>query len=191
MHRLTLLESHSKEYEQSRVNNLLKALEEKALITLLVEPCSYCNLKCTFCDLHSGRLTNAGQFKGKMTQEIYDLLIAQLSGIGFRLKQLQFHGNGEPLMHERLVDFVQTAKNKDVAESIRITTNGAYLTLNKLRALIKAGADDIRISIDAVGGDYDKLKGGSYSRLKLNVIAAIKEFAVNPECRLYLKYALS
>jgi pyruvate-formate lyase-activating enzyme len=175
---------------KSRLDSLMLALREKRLLTLVVEPSSYCNLSCKFCDLHSGRMKDVGPFKGFMEFDLWSRAVDQMRSLNYRLKQLQFHGNGEPLMHKMFPEFIRLAVKSDIAESIRVTTNGTLLTLQILEKIVDAGADEIRVSVDAGNRAlWRKLKGKSlFEKLERNILNAIEYVSGRPEVSLVLKY---
>ena len=174
----------------SRLSSLLRALKERRLLTLIVKPSANCNLSCKFCDLHSGRIESVGKYKGLMKIDTWRTLMGQLVRLGYKLKQLQIHGNGEPLLHRQISDFIRIAKKSDIAESIRITTNGTLLSATKLDEIIKAGVDEIRVSVDA--GDskiWSMFKGKQlYDRLEKNVTHALEVVSKKTGIKLVLKY---
>jgi len=63
---------------------------------------------------------------------------------------LQFVGlsGGEPLLHpEKVIDFFQTARTLFPGAYMRLYTNGDFVDSSILRALSKAGLNEIRFSI--------------------------------------------
>lgn len=190
-HQVTIQEAKDPANAASRLETLLAALKEKHLLTLIVEPTSQCNLTCSFCDLHSGRIPDVESYKGQMTLDIWRTLMQQLNSLGYKLKQLQIHGNGEPLMNKKIAEFISIAKQMEVAESIRVTTNGTLLTPATLERIIQAGIDEIRVSVDAGNAElWEKFKGKSlYKNLEQNLYHAIDYMTFHPEVKLNLKYS--
>jgi len=189
-HKTTLQEAKDPSKTNERLNSLIAALTAKRLLTLLVEPTSKCNLACSFCDMHSGRIPNVDQYKGHMTMPTWEKLVDQIESLGYQLKQLQLHGNGEPLLNKQTPKFIEIARRRNIAESIRVTTNGTLLSTSILEKLIEAGADEIRISVDAGDAEtWEKFKGKKlFNNLQENVINAIEYVAKQPNVRLVLKY---
>jgi len=146
--------------EKSRADGVCSAVKNNVLYTVIVEPSSKCNLSCTFCDLHSGRIDGTDALKGQMTEQTFYRIVDQLAELPFVLKELQYHGNGEPLMNKNLPDFVRYAKARGVAKKHRLTTNGTMLTPKNLQKIIDAGIDEIHVSLDAADrSSYAELKG--------------------------------
>jgi organic radical activating enzyme len=189
-HETMLQEAKDPSKANDRLNSLMSALAAKHLLTLVVEPTSKCNLACSFCDLHSGRIADVDHYKGHMTISTWENLVSQLEISGYKLKQLQLHGNGEPLLNKLTPRFIEIARRKNIAESIRVTTNGTLLTPSILEKIVEAGADEIRVSVDAGdAGTWEKFKGKKlFKNLQKNVTNAIEYVAKRPNIKLVLKY---
>jgi sulfatase maturation enzyme AslB (radical SAM superfamily) len=80
---------------EARAKGACNAVKNNVLYTLIVEPSSKCNLACTFCDLHSGRIDGTDALKGQMTELTFFRIVDQLAELPFVLKELQYHGNEE------------------------------------------------------------------------------------------------
>lgn len=177
---------------EQRAKGLCSAVKNNVIYTMVVEPSSKCNLACTFCDLHSGRIEGTDALKGQMTEDTFFRIVEQLARLPFALKELQYHGNGEPLMNKKLPDFVRYAKLRGVANKHRLTTNGTMLTPKNLESVIDAGIDEIHVSLDvAEQGAYKELKGCDlYSKVEANLDHAIAYLEQRPGTQLYIKYAI-
>lgn len=66
------------------------------------------------------------------------------------LKSLIFAGHGEPLLHPRIAEMVSYAKERQVADRVEIVTNASLLTHEMSDALIAAGLDRLRISVQGL-----------------------------------------
>lgn len=177
---------------KNRKASLLEALQQKRLLTLVVEPSSVCDLSCRFCDLHSGRYRDVKQYKGKMTLAVWKMLMSQIGVLGYKLEQLQIHGNGEPLLNKDIVKMVACAK--PIAKKIRLTTNGVKLTPTMTRKLVEAGVDEIWISLD-IADDllYNEFKGkDKYDTVRHNICMAVAFMEMQSEnASLIIKYPIS
>jgi len=80
--------------------------------------------------------------------ETYRKIIDEAAGYP-QLIMLNLHKDGEPLMHRKLPDMVRYAKEKNVAETIHLNTNGTLLDRPVAERLLAAGIDDITVSVDA------------------------------------------
>jgi wyosine [tRNA(Phe)-imidazoG37] synthetase (radical SAM superfamily) len=178
--------------EKSRADGVCSAVKNNVLYTVIVEPSSKCNLSCTFCDLHSGRIDGTDALKGQMTEQTFYRIVDQLAELPFVLKELQYHGNGEPLMNKNLPDFVRYAKARGVAKKHRLTTNGTMLTPKNLQKIIDAGIDEIHVSLDAADRSlYAELKGCDlHDKVDANLEFAISYLHERNGCSLFIKYAI-
>ena len=177
---------------EARAKGACNAVKNNVLYTLIVEPSSKCNLACTFCDLHSGRIDGTDALKGQMTELTFSRIVDQLAELPFVLKELQYHGNGEPLMNKNLPAFVQYAKSRGVAKKHRLTTNGTMLTPKNLENIIDAGIDEIHVSLDVSDrSGYAELKGCDlYDKVDANLDYAIAYLEQSSGCSLFIKYAI-
>ena len=117
--------------------------------SVLLSPIDFCNLKCVFCPFH-GAVRGDNRSPATMTFDLFKTTIDQLSEFPNKLRTLIFCGRGEPTLHNSLPDMICYAKEKNVAEQIRLTTNGFNLSPELNRKLIDSGLDYIRISVPAL-----------------------------------------
>ena len=76
----------------------------------------------------------------------------------------------EPLLHPKLVDFIELCRKQGVPK-VHLTTNGQLLNQDYAKKLLKAGLTSIDISIDAANPDtYLAVRGANLSRVESNVI---------------------
>lgn len=132
-------------------NKLGEVLPLDTPYTIQIFPVYACNFKCEFC-IHAVPMEQRGFISDTIAMDytLYQKAIDDIAQFPQRLKLLRFAAMGEPLLHPQIADMVQYAKEKDVAESIEIVTNGALLTHDLSIALIAAGLSRIRISIDGL-----------------------------------------
>ena len=176
----------------ARAQGVCNAVKNNLIYTLIVEPSSKCNLACSFCDLHSGRVEGTDALKGQMSEQTFFRIVDQLAALPFALKELQYHGNGEPLMNKKFPDFVRYAKAKGVAAKHRLTTNGTMLNPKNLEKVVAAGIDEIHVSLDAADRDaYADLKGCDlYDKVEANLAHALAYLRDRSDCALFIKYAI-
>lgn len=105
-----------------------------------LEITNICNLKCAFCPGNR-------RAKALMDPETFSRLIDQLKG---KVRFLYLHLMGEPLMHERLAEYVLTAKEKGLIPIV--TTNGTLLK-KKGQALLDAVPYKYQISLHSQEGN--------------------------------------
>lgn len=107
----------------------------------LMELSNVCNHACIFCAHQKMR-----RKVGKINQELaYDIL-QQAYDLGTR--EVGFYATGEPFLVPELPDYIREAK-KIGYTYVYLTSNGSIATPEKIRAVIDAGLDSIKFSINA------------------------------------------
>ena len=118
-----------------------------------VFPTTFCNFKCAYCGHSLGLATMKKKYDFSpehMTMDTYEKTIEQLAEFPQKLKMLSLTGQGEPLLNPHIADMVQLAKEKGVAERVEIISNASKLTPSMADALIDAGLDTLRISLQGL-----------------------------------------
>jgi len=119
---------------------------------VLVEMANVCNHKCTFCAYT--KMTRPAQV---LNPESYEKIMKEAFAEGAR--EVGLYSGSEPFTSKYMVDFVRIAKEIGY-EYIYTTTNGSLPNKDRLKAVIDAGLDSIKFSIN--GGDretYIKIHG--------------------------------
>jgi radical SAM protein with 4Fe4S-binding SPASM domain len=136
--------------------------------TILFEPTSVCNFKCTCCfqsepDFHSYLA------RGKMKFDDFRKIADDLANWkGEKIRVIRIIGFGEPLLNPLTPAMVKYCKSLDIAERVEITTNASLLTSEVSRKLIDSGLDYIRCSIYSV--DQKQHKKLTQTRISVNKI---------------------
>jgi radical SAM protein with 4Fe4S-binding SPASM domain len=121
-------------------------------LELSIETINLCNARCTICS-HP----DMQRKKGKMPEAMVYSLIDQAAG---RVARLFLSGFGEPLLDNRLRDFIKYAQDKGI-DNISIVTNGYLLKPELAESLIDAGLNEIIISIDGFTREtYEQIRLG-------------------------------
>ena len=139
-----------------------------------------CNLRCLMCK--QWRKTGKKELKTEEWKRIIDDL--KSNGI----KNIHFSG-GEPLLRKDLKELVSYASSNGF--TVGMTTNGILLTKEILEGLVEAGLRSVAISVDAIGEDYDKIRGveNSFDKLK-NALSAIRDVRKNKNIDSYINFTL-
>lgn len=103
-----------------------------------IETCSMCNRRCSFCPVNQDKTP-----KRMMPDELFDKVEQQLKELNFQ-GLVGLNNYGEPLLDKRLSTFVKRIKKLNC--QIIIDTNGDFLTKEKFRELVDAGANMIYVS---------------------------------------------
>lgn len=193
---LTFQEAKDPNYMERRTRSLMDSLVNRQILSLVVEAASSCNLRCTFCDPHSGRAPKFREQSGVMKEEtwlkVLDDIRAYVAARG-QLAMIQFHGGGEPLLNKRLPAMIEQVKREGLARTTRIITNGILLDRAKATALIDAGLDEIHISVDTLDPEkYRQVKVGDYAdRVKANMHAVIPLIEERQKTQIFIKYFMA
>ena len=125
----------------------------------LIETSNACNHSCIFC-AHKKMKRKVGKIKPETVENI----LCQAHELGTR--EVGFYATGEPFLVKELPDYIAMAKSIGY-EYVYLTTNGVLATPERIRAVINAGLDSIKFSINApdremyefIHGydDYDKV----------------------------------
>jgi len=118
---------------------------------VFVDPASACNFKCTFCPTgHRDMIADTGRFQGAMKLDVFKKIVDDLGAFDKRIKVLRMYKDGEPFLNKRLADMVAYAKRSGHVEYIDTTTNGTFLSPDRIGPVLEAGIDKINISVDGM-----------------------------------------
>jgi radical SAM protein with 4Fe4S-binding SPASM domain len=135
--------------------NRVQLYEQLPLATpfsLHVFPSFYCNFKCSYClhALSKEELEKKHFQKQYMGFDVFQKAVDDAKQFPDKIKALIFAGHGEPLLHRDIARMVAYAKQSGKFERIEIVTNGSLLTHERSDALIDAGLDRLRVSLQGV-----------------------------------------
>jgi radical SAM protein with 4Fe4S-binding SPASM domain len=132
-------------------------------VCLYLEVTNRCNLLCTTCPRTYVELEPPAD----MSWDLFTRIVDQVSGVG----RAVMHGVGEPMLVKNLPKMVRYLKDRGTY--VLFNTNGTVLSERNGRALIAAGLDELRVSLDASTPEsYVKVRGKDYfNRILRNVKA--------------------
>jgi pyruvate-formate lyase-activating enzyme len=162
---------------------LWKLLPQSVPYGLIIEPTNLCNFRCPFCPTgNRAALARVARPKGTMKFELYQKIISDLGELTRRchrkVHHLQLWKDGEPLLHPQLPEMVRLARQAEVADSIELTTNGSLLKPAAISALLAAGLDVLKVSVEHVNdGVYRTLSNRKigYEDIRQNVSTLFSE----------------
>lgn len=166
---LLLIERCGSEGIKMDRNILGKVLPLERPYTIQIYINEVCNFRCFYC-IKSKSKEEQNQnkvFSRQMSFEKFKKIINNITEWGGKIKILLLQGWGEPLLHPDIVKMVAYAKEKMVADKIRIISNGSLLTHEITDALIDAGLDSLKISLQ--GSDEEAYKNISDVILDMDV----------------------
>lgn len=133
-----LIDGHKLLWHLDRVHKWQQG-ELIAPIYVEISPTSSCNHRCVFCGIDFAQ----GSKEFIDTSALCNA-IKKMGQIG--VKSIMFAGEGEPMLHKSLPDFVKVAKNHGI--DVSITTNGSLANYEKAKDLLPH-LTWIRFSLDA------------------------------------------
>jgi MoaA/NifB/PqqE/SkfB family radical SAM enzyme len=138
-------------------------MAEKPPVCLYLEVTNRCNLLCTTCPRTYAELEPPAD----MSWDLFTRIVEQVPD----LKRAVLHGVGEPMLVKALPKMVRYLEDRGVY--VLFNTNGTVLNERNGRALIAAGLDELRVSLDASTPEsYVKVRGKDYfGRILKNVKA--------------------
>ena len=115
---------------------------------IMVDVSNLCNFRCLFCPTGDQELLKSvGRPKGNMDLKLFCKIIDDITEFNKKVRTLHLYKDGEPLLNNDLGKMIAYAKSKDIANSVRTTSNGSLINESKAIEIIEAGLDYIRISI--------------------------------------------
>ena len=141
---------------------LYKSLPLDTPFALHVFPSFYCNFRCSYClhSLDAIQLEKKGFERQFMDMQTYEKLMTDVLEFRDNIKALIFAGHGEPLLNKDIPRMVEMAKRSGKFGRTEIVTNGYGLTKGMSDALIDAGLDRLRVSLQGVSSEkYREISG--------------------------------
>lgn len=115
--------------------------------SLNIELNSGCNHRCVFCPFHGKYAPNIVK-PAVIPFETVKRLLEEAHRLGIGEKEVGFYLAGEAFLYKELAEVVAYAKKLGFQYTF-LTSNGALASPNKMKAVLDAGLDSIRFSINA------------------------------------------
>jgi radical SAM protein with 4Fe4S-binding SPASM domain len=173
MDELTIAPADSREVDARRYfeagAQTTSGVANKPPVCLYLEVTNRCNLLCTTCPRTYAELEPPAD----MSWELFTRIVDQVPDLG----RAVLHGVGEPMLVKDLPRMVRYLKERGAY--VLFNTNGTVLNDKNGRALIAAGLDELRVSLDASTPEsYVKVRGKDYFR---RIVKNVKAFRVTQE----------
>ncbi len=142
--------------------------------SLNIELNNTCNQKCVFCPYHGEYAINKVEPAALSIEFVKKILrVAWEKGIG--KKEIGFYLAGEVFLYKDLIEVIKYSKQLGFSYTF-ITTNGTLANYDKIDALIDAGLDSIRFSVNAGDSETYRMihKTDDFEIVKKNI-----EYIVN------------
>lgn len=168
--------------------NLGEKLPLEQPYVLLVDPCNLCNLRCQWCPSGYDKLIkDCNRTQTVMELSMFKKMIDQLVEFKEPIRVLRMYKEGEPLMNPHFSDMVEYAKKSGYVKRIDTTTNGVLLKPELNRKIVKAGLDQINISVNGVSDEQIFLNTGRKISFK-EYVEGIRDLYNNRgDCTVYVK----
>jgi MoaA/NifB/PqqE/SkfB family radical SAM enzyme len=139
---------------------------ERLPVCLYLETTNRCNLLCTTCP----RTYEELEPPADMSWDLFRRIVDQVPD----LARAVLHGVGEPMLVKDLPRMVHALKDRGVY--VLFNTNGTVLNEKNGRALIEAGLDELRVSLDASTPEsYRIIRGKDYFKRILKNVRAFRD----------------
>jgi radical SAM protein with 4Fe4S-binding SPASM domain len=126
----------------------------KTPLSVHIDISSICNYRCSFCfQADNKAMKEVGLNRGKMSLELFQKIVDDLSEFPEKIKKIKIGNHGEPTLHKDLAKMIKYAKDKNVAEIIELFTNGSKLTPELNQSLVEAGLQRINVSIEGLSDE--------------------------------------
>ena len=144
----------------------LAPINARPPVCLYLETTNRCNLLCTTCPRTYEELEPPADLSWKLFTKIVD----QIPNLG----RAVLHGVGEPMLVKNLPAMVKYLKDRGVY--VLFNTNGTVLNDKNGKALIDAGLDELRVSLDASNRkSYKAVRGKDYFARILRNVRSFRE----------------
>ncbi|GHV47005.1 radical SAM protein [Synergistales bacterium] len=121
-------------------------------------PSSKCNFRCSYCwqSLTDKQLEDINFRRNKMDLTLYKRAIDAFVAAGWSLRQIIFTGWGEPLTHPDIASMIKYTKERLKGCVVDLITNAVLLSPEISYALVSAGLDRLRVSIQGTSAEKYK-----------------------------------
>lgn len=118
-----------------------------------IEATFRCNMRCNYCihAMDAAEIRRRGYQLKDMPWETFERILDSIQEFDEPIKSVVFSGLGEPLVNKRLPEMIRLVKETGKVEKILLITNGLLLTPETTDALIEAGLDVCKVSLQGMG----------------------------------------
>ena len=136
----------------------------------LIETINMCNAKCIMCGIDFDK-----KDKLLMTDELFDKIANEISPYQDHIAKVMLYLDCEPLLDKNIHSRIEKMKRAGI-KNVNITTNASLLNFEKAYEIIKAGLDEIYISICSLNKDTFELihRGLTFENIYENILNFIQ-----------------
>lgn len=150
---------------------------------IMLEVSGLCNHRCIFCSNKKSKRN-----KRVIEDAVAQRVIKEAYDCGAR--EISFHGMGEPLICEKLKDYIILSKSLGY-EYVYIDTNGALAVPDVINPIVDAGIDSIKFSISAANReDFKRVQGRDDFDKVLDNLKHLSDYRkkVNPNMKILVGF---
>jgi molybdenum cofactor biosynthesis enzyme MoaA len=151
--------------------NIIDALDKREFPPMIIlDVTNICNLKCIHCPQPQIQAEKGFAVK-HMPFAVFESIVSQLRNCTEPCF-LRFVGDGEPMLHPRLLEMLQLARQKTNCV-LNLTTNGTQLTNSAAERILQSDIHMLEVSLDALTkttyeairrqSDYEKVIGNIFN----------------------------
>ncbi len=126
-----------------------------------IELTNRCNALCTFCP------RDETPQQGFMAFDTWSQALTRAEELE-TMPDIYSTGQGEPLLHPQLLDFVHHARERNLPYGM--TTNAALLTAELAEELMDTGLRRINLSVSDMGDDYEEVYALNFDQTRKNIM---------------------
>lgn len=148
-----------------RARRRIEYIQRKGSYEMMIELSSVCNARCFFCPHPTME-----REKRIMEDDLFELIISRTLEENINPTLIDLFGVGEPLTDRRLPDRIRRLKSVFPSSRVRITSNFALATPERIDELLDSGLDKIQISLNAATKEsHREIMGLDYEKTVRNV----------------------
>ncbi|MBF0192927.1 MAG: radical SAM protein [Magnetococcales bacterium] len=164
-----ILSQNSLKYVCSRLNFPAPELHSFPKY-FLIENINQCNARCVMCGIDFDNKKTA-----RLSAKLFAKIVEEISHHRDHVEKVMVYLDGEPLLEKSLPLRIKLLKEKGI-KLVNIATNASLLNKKNSEKLIKAGLDEVYITMDSLKKDvYEKIRVGlEFETVKKNIFNFIK-----------------
>lgn len=176
-------------WDKNQREKLSEILPLNTPLSLNIEASRACNIKCIYCvhSFPSEELSSIGFKPGIMNSDMYFKIVDDCKTFEKKIKTIRFAGYGEPLMNLHLAKMIAYTKQSEICDQIVVFTNALLLNREVSKALINAGTDVFRITVQGLSSQAYKTNAG----VEIDYKAFMKKleylYKIKGKCRIFIK----
>jgi organic radical activating enzyme len=164
--------------------NTTDQLRQRRVMKVQVETSLRCQLQCPGCS--NGRQSKERERPHLMDVELFEQLLRSLSAEGYHVGEIEYCGQGEPLLHPHFSEFVALSRRYFASALQRVITNA---NVDYAQSTGRQGIDEIIVSCDGARQDtYEKYRLKGDIQLALDFIRDAPTLEGGRHQRLVWKY---